>query len=251
MPDSMGALVVGLSAPAAPVRATGAPRQGGLAILVAGWGDEAAHAAAVEPLRGRGALFELVTPIPYVALQQLIDEANPWGIRPTTRASTSTTSATRRSRSSSTGCAEGGRADVAPIFPLRGRYREIPDDATAFGSSRSARWAVSMVAMGLPEEGDEGFAAARAWARGFWQAMRPFAPNGATYVNFETDADEARVRDSYGEAKHRRLAELKAVWDPDNVFHHNANIRPAAAADIPQPRATSEAPVAQRSEPRV
>jgi hypothetical protein len=81
--------------------------------------------------------------------------------------------------------------------------------------------------------------------------MRPFAPNGATYVNFESEADEARVRDSYGEAKHRRLAELKAAWDPDNVFHHNANIRPApTAADIPQPRATSEAPVDQPAGPR-
>ena len=252
MPDSMGALVVGLSAPAAPFVPPEHHGKAGLAILVAGWGDEAAHAAAVEPLRGRGALFELVTPIPYVALQQLIDEANPWGIRAYDKGiNLDDLSDEAIAVFLDWVARKEGALTFAPIFPLRGRYREIPDDATAFGSSRSARWAVSMVAMGLPEEGDEGFAAAREWARGFWQAMRPFAPNGATYVNFETDADEARVRDSYGEAKHRRLAELKAVWDPDNVFHHNANIRPAAAADIPQPRATSEAPVAQRSEPRV
>jgi len=38
------------------------------------------------------------------------------------------------------------------------------------------------------------------------------------------------------------------VWDPDNVFHHNANIKPAAG--IPQPRAASEAAVPQHSGPQ-
>ena len=99
-----------------------------------------------------------------------------------------------------------------------------------------------MIGQSLPADGDDAFAADRAWVRGFWEAMRPFAPNGATYVNFESETDEARIRDSYGEAKHRRLAALKAVWDPDNVFHRQRQhpARRAAAADIPQPRATSE-----------
>jgi hypothetical protein len=67
-------------------------------------------------------------------------------------------------------------------------------------------------------------------------------------VNFEADADEGRVRASYGDAKYGRLSALKAVWDPDNVFHHNANIRPAAAAGgIPEPRAASETPAVPAS----
>ena len=187
-----------------------------------------------------------------MALQQLIDEANPWGIRAYDKGINLDDLSDEAIAVFLDWLArKEGPLTFAPMFPLRGRYREIPDEATAFGSSRSARWALSMVAMGLPDGPDEDFVAARAWARGFWEAMRPLAPNGATYLNFEADADEARVRDSYGEAKHRRLAALKAVWDPDNVFHHNANIRPAeqGAAGIPQPRTTSEAPVGQPSEP--
>ncbi|MGO4755858.1 BBE domain-containing protein [Streptomyces sp. 2MCAF27] len=35
----------------------------------------------------------------------------------------------------------------------------------------------------------------------------------------------------YGsEAKYRRLAEIKAVWDPRNLLRHNKNIAPAPSA---------------------
>jgi FAD/FMN-containing dehydrogenase len=241
LPDSLGALIAGLSAPPVPfvpAELHGAP---GIAILVAGWGDPAEHAAAVEPLRGRGAVVEFVTPIPYVALQHMLDDTAPWGIR-----------------SYDKGINLDELSDEVidvildwvprkrfplsfmPIFPLRGRYREVPDDATAFGSSRSSRWALSMVGQGLD---DESFAADRTWARNFYEAVRPLAPSAAGYLNFESDANEDRVRVSYGEEKYRRLAALKAVWDPDNVFRHNANIKPApAAAAVPQPRQVSETP---------
>ena len=77
------------------------------------------------------------------------------------------------------------------------------------------------------------FAADRAWARGLWDALRPHGMGAAGYINFLSDEDEDRVRATYGEAKYRRLSEVKAAWDPDNVFHHNANIRPAVAATLP------------------
>ena len=51
----------------------------GIAVLVAGWGSAEEHAAAVAPLRARNPLFELVTPIPHVALQQALDNAEPVG----------------------------------------------------------------------------------------------------------------------------------------------------------------------------
>jgi FAD/FMN-containing dehydrogenase len=71
------------------------------------------------------------------------------------------------------------------------------------------------------------YEAERAWVRDFWNAMRPHATGAGGYVNFMSEVDEDRVRASYGAAKYQRLARIKAEYDPDNVFHLNANIRPA------------------------
>jgi FAD/FMN-containing dehydrogenase len=51
------------------------------------------------------------------------------------------------------------------------------------------------------------------------------------YVNFlDSDDDTSRVREAYGDDTYRRLAEVKAKYDPENVFHHNKNIQPSTPA---------------------
>jgi FAD/FMN-containing dehydrogenase len=237
----MGALIAGVSAPPepfVPVEHQGIP---GIAVIVASWGDAEEHAAAVEPLRALGPLFELVTPIPYVALQQMLDGGVPWGIRAYDKslnldelsddAIRVIVERVARKRSPTS---------LVPLFPLRGRVREVADDATAFSTPRNRRWAVSLEAIA---EDAETFAAEREWAREGWAALRPYAPDDGAYVNFEYDTDAARVRASYGD-KYRRLAALKAVWDPENVFRSNVNITPdPAATGVPPPRDTRDTAV--------
>ncbi|HKA94127.1 MAG TPA: BBE domain-containing protein, partial [Acidimicrobiia bacterium] len=51
-------------------------------------------------------------------------------------------------------------------------------------------------------------------------------------VNFlDSDDDTSRVREAYGDDTYQRLAEIKAKYDPDNVFHNNKNIQPSEAGD--------------------
>jgi hypothetical protein len=66
---------------------------------------------------------------------------------------------------------------------------------------------------------------ARAWAA----ALAPFS--SGTYVNVIADPGEEGVGRAYHAAQLERLAEIKLTYDPDNVFHLNQNIRPAAPTD--------------------
>jgi hypothetical protein len=115
---------------------------------------------------------------------------------------------------------------LLPIFPLGGAFADAPDDATAFGGTRSLRYAVNMDAVATDPDT---LAADRDWVGSVWSALRPFAPHEGSYVNFmnEHETEEPdRVRASYG-PKYARLARIKVEYDPGNVFHRNANIRPA------------------------
>ena len=67
------------------------------------------------------------------------------------------------------------------------------------------------------------------WVRAFREALSPHAVESGSYLNGEADVGQERVRASYGH-KLERLARIKATYDPDNVFHRNANIRPAVPA---------------------
>ena len=81
-------------------------------------------------------------------------------------------------------------------------------------------------AVWLPEQSDKIGAAETEWARAFLGALEPHRAK-SVYVNFlDADDDTGRVRAAYGDEIYRRLAEVKAKYDPDNVFHHNKNILP-------------------------
>ena len=104
-------------------------------------------------------------------------------------------------------------------------------DATAF-AGRDVTHNIIIHGAWLPQESGEHASTETTWARRFLQALQPHRAGGV-YVNFlDSDDDSSRVREAYGDQTYRRLAEVKATYDPDNAFHHNKNIRPAAAATL-------------------
>jgi hypothetical protein len=111
------------------------------------------------------------------------------------------------------------------MFHMGGAVARVPRDATAY-AGRDVAHTIIIDAVWLPEQSGEHAAAETAWARGFLQALQPHRAAGV-YVNFlDADDDTSRIREAYPDHIYRRLAEVKAKYDPDNAFHHNKNIRP-------------------------
>ncbi|WP_233859750.1 FAD-binding oxidoreductase [Paraburkholderia sp. HD33-4] len=63
------------------------------------------------------------------------------------------------------------------------------------------------------------------WARGIWEALRPYSCGGV-YANNLGDEGDERVKEAYGD-NYARLASVKRQYDPDNFFRMNQNIAPA------------------------
>jgi FAD/FMN-containing dehydrogenase len=119
------------------------------------------------------------------------------------------------------------------LLHLAGAVNDRPADDGAVGN-RDARYALGFKAMWPPGSPGEQL---RQWVRDSWQATRRFS-TGGNYVNFQAaDEDEERVRSMYG-PNHPRLVELKKVYDPDNLFRANRNIRPCGAPSGPAPART-------------
>jgi hypothetical protein len=112
---------------------------------------------------------------------------------------------------------------IVPVFPMGGAYAKVPDGDTAFGGRRQAKF-VFNISAAAPDPAL--FETDRAWVRTFYERLLPHASGKGTYVNFLVEPDEERVRASYGADKYGRLAKVKAKYDPENVFHLNANIEP-------------------------
>jgi hypothetical protein len=121
--------------------------------------------------------------------------------------------------------AAGSPRSYAAMFHMGGAVGRVPNDATAY-AARDVAHNVVIDAAWLPDESGLHAAAEATWARRFLQALQPHGAGGV-YVNFlDSDDDASRVRDAYGDQIYRRLAEVKAKYDPDNTFHHNKNIEP-------------------------
>jgi FAD/FMN-containing dehydrogenase len=71
-------------------------------------------------------------------------------------------------------------------------------------------------------------AKAEGWAKSVIAELRDEGTaTGVVFSNLDSSQDIERDRSSYGEENWKRLTELKAKYDPENVFHLNHNIPPA------------------------
>jgi FAD/FMN-containing dehydrogenase len=193
-----------------------------LAVGVAYAGPIEDGRRALEPLQRFAApALDLAAPMPYLALQAMLDATVPPGLHYYNRAewldelddATITTLVEHFGRVSSP-------LSQVILGRMGGAVARVPADATAF-PHRQARNLLWIVTGWTPDEDAEPHLA---WARATHGAMKPFAAGGV-YVNALGDEPD-RVRAAYG-TNWERLREVKRAYDPDNVFRRNANIPPA------------------------
>jgi FAD/FMN-containing dehydrogenase len=186
-------------------------------------GTPEAGEAALGPLRDLRPAFDVFGPMPYVALQGMLDEGAPPGIRSYTRSGY----VPDLTDGLIEAVLEHGASMPSPFSQLHlhhmgGAVARVGEDDTAFGNRRAA-YAYNVNSMWTDPTADE---LHETMNREFAAALAPFS-TGGVYVNFLGEEGDARIRAAYGDAKYERLARLKRRFDPENLFRLNQNIPPA------------------------
>lgn len=184
----------------------------------------------LRPLRAsRTALLDLVGPTPYVGFQSALDSTvvHGWNYYwKSTHLPELRDDLVDVIAEHAFACASP--RSYAAMFHLAGAVSRVAEGATAFGN-RQASHAITLDAVWRPGEdfGDRD----TAWARRFFAALGRFREG--VYVNFlGGDEEPDRVCEAYGDSVYDRLVDVKSRYDPDNVFHHNQNIRPRSNASV-------------------
>jgi hypothetical protein len=225
-PDSLCGGLVLMSAPPlpmVPLELQGRPAVGVLVVYAGAPGRGAAHIA---PLRALGPAVDAVPPMPYTAVQGMLDGDGSVKLRGYYKFSfidVLTDGAIDTILAGAGGAPS--TASVVLLHPLGGAFGRVGEMDTALGH-RDADWGIQVLAQWLEPERDT---TNRAWVRAFTDALSPWArPSG--FPNFIAEAGDAEgVRSAYGAERYGRLVEVKDRWDPHNVFRLNHNIQPSGA----------------------
>ncbi len=230
-PDELGISIAMMPAPPLPFLP---PDQFGkpvVALVLAWAGEFAAGERAIAPLREIGSpLADVVSAVPYLALQSLLDGGAPHG----------------RGYYWKSHRLPVLTDDVIDVFVERvgamtspfaqitgwamgGAVSRVAADATAVGE-REVGIDISLATAWLP--GDPEPERHKDWAREGWEALRPHSRG--VYANFISDEGSAGVRAAYGD-RLARLTALKDRYDPTNVFRMNANIPPSGEVHHDRP----------------
>lgn len=106
------------------------------------------------------------------------------------------------------------------IYPINGFAGRVGMTDTAWGY-RDANFLQVTVGVSPDPADNERMIA---WAKDYWLALHPHSMGGG-YVNMIMDEGEDRVKAAYRD-NYAHLAQVKAKYDPKNLFHMNQNIKP-------------------------
>jgi FAD/FMN-containing dehydrogenase len=193
-----------------------------LAVIACYVGPVEAGERAFAPLREWGAALEMLGPMPYSAVQSLIAPGNPPGRHHYWKAGL-----LGELEDDAIETFVARASDVVSPFtaclmlPLGGAFARVPESDTPL-AYRGAKWDYHLLGQWAdPAEAERNIE----WTRAFDSAMAAYAEPGV-YVNFVGDPTAGALEAGFGPDNYARLVEIKRAYDPENVFHNNANISP-------------------------
>jgi FAD/FMN-containing dehydrogenase len=220
-PDEASLLAALNFAPPAPFVPAELVGQRVLALVGCWCGDLDEGERALRPLRALGPAVDLFGPMPYPALQGLLDDGAPHGLRNYFRG--------------------GFVADLsdeviavvlehAALMPppmsqihlhqMGGAAGRVGATTSSF-SGRAAGYTYNLIGTWAdPAEDDARIAGVRAASA----ALGPLSMG--SYVNFDGETGAGRARAAYGPDVYDRLSRLKGHHDPANLFRRNQNVQP-------------------------
>ncbi len=189
-------------------------------------GDASEGEALLQPLRELGGMVvDFSGRMSYCEVQQLFDTLMPagdfrcyWKARYLTDLSDEMIDLAMRNA-----LAAPSDSSISSLWNFGGATTSVPAEATAFGD-RTMGWMYSLDGVWTEQAED---ARNIAWSRESWERAAPFGHHGRAYLNFPGHGEDgdALTRTSFG-ANYQRLVEIKTMYDPDNRFRFNQNIKP-------------------------
>jgi FAD/FMN-containing dehydrogenase len=194
-------------------------------ILAAHCGDAARAEADLRPIKAFGPpVMDAIGPLPYSALNSMIDGAYPRGALNYWKSSF-VPALTDAAIDTLIDCYARVPSPMSGVVieHAHGAMTRVGVDETAF-PHRAAGYNMLFLSQWMDRSENDRHIA---WARDSYAAMQPFVGPGR-YVNYLDDDEPGDpVAQAYG-PNYARLRQVKAIYDPENVFRMNQNIRPAS-----------------------
>ena len=171
---------------------------------------------------GPAPLTATIGSVPYLDVQTAHDLALGWGSRSFIKSHNGNDVRSEALAELAELAADAPGDATFSITALGGAISRVPEHATAY-AGRDAAFDLSADSAWSDPSLDQANAD---WCRRAMAIVEPGRALGA-YANGNSDAGPEETRRIYGDTKLARLAALKRVWDPDNVFHVNPNVAPA------------------------